>query len=210
MNSFIPLILASIVMTIGEMILVPSSQSLRAVLMNEEQIGTYSGFVTITDPIGSVLSGSLVSFSVYIHHTGVAVVMVVVTVLLVLCFNQVMKMKTQAEIASSKNTWQKCLISCLDFDRIDKYWEIKATLSNKTKGDLRQWQYLHVTHRNLRKTNVVRTIKWQHQQFHLMKQLVITAAATVYPSKDITKVKKLQNNRRSFSALCACGNSELF
>ena len=104
MNSFIPLILASIVMTIGEMILVPSSQSLRADLMNEEKIGTYSGFVTITDPIGSVLSGSLVSFSVYIHHTGVAVVMVVVTVLLVLCFNQVMKMKTQAEIASSKNT----------------------------------------------------------------------------------------------------------
>ena len=104
MNSFIPLILASIVMTIGEMILVPSSQSLRADLMNEEKIGTYSGFVTITDPIGSVLSGSLVSFSVYIHHTGVAVVMVVVTVLLVLCFNQVMKMKTQADIASSKNT----------------------------------------------------------------------------------------------------------
>jgi DHA1 family multidrug resistance protein B-like MFS transporter len=102
MNSLLPLIIASIVMTIGEMIIVPASQSLRADLMNKDKIGTYSGFTTITDPIGSVLSGSLVSFSVYIHNTGVAVVMVVITVLLVLSFNKVIDMKNNASVRQVK------------------------------------------------------------------------------------------------------------
>lgn len=104
LNSLVPLILVAIVLTIGEMILVPASQSLRADLMNQDKIGTYSGFTTITDPIGAVLSGSLVSLSVYIHHTGVAFVMILVTILLVMSFNQVMRMKKQSDLTSSKNT----------------------------------------------------------------------------------------------------------
>lgn len=104
MNSLLPLVVASVIMTIGEMIIVPSSQSLRAELMNQEKIGTYSGFTTITDPIGNILSGSLVSFSIYIHNTGVALVMIIITILLVLSFNKVIKMKNRSTLSSSKNT----------------------------------------------------------------------------------------------------------
>ncbi|CRH93613.1 Uncharacterised protein [Chlamydia trachomatis] len=48
----------------GEMINVPASQFLRADMMNQDKIGSYSGF---TQPIASIIASSMVSLS---HFTG--------------------------------------------------------------------------------------------------------------------------------------------
>ena len=61
------LTLAVIIFTIGEMINVPASQVLRADMMDENKIGSYSGFIAMSQPLGSILASSLVSLS---HFTG--------------------------------------------------------------------------------------------------------------------------------------------
>lgn len=73
--------LAAIVMTIGEMILVPFSQALRADLMAGDKVGTYTGVFSVTQPIASVLSGILVSLSVFYGSLGMALIMIVIILL---------------------------------------------------------------------------------------------------------------------------------
>ncbi|MGM9886740.1 MULTISPECIES: MFS transporter [unclassified Lactococcus] len=66
---------AAIVATFGEMILVPFSQALRADLMQGEQVGTYTGAFSVTQPIASVLSGVLLSLSSLYGSVGMAIIM---------------------------------------------------------------------------------------------------------------------------------------
>ncbi|MCP1639501.1 DHA1 family multidrug resistance protein B-like MFS transporter [Streptococcus gallinaceus] len=66
-NSFWLLLFSMIGFTFGEMINVPASQVLRADMMNQDKIGSYSGFLSITQPIASIIAGSMVSLS---HFTG--------------------------------------------------------------------------------------------------------------------------------------------
>lgn len=74
-------IIAALVATIGEMILVPSSQAFRADLMEGEQVGTYSGAFSITQPLANVLCGLLVSGSGIYGNIGMAIIMIVIIVL---------------------------------------------------------------------------------------------------------------------------------
>ncbi len=74
-NNFAFEVTASIVATFGEMILVPFSQALRADLMEGDQVGTYTGAFSVTQPVASVLSGALVSFSSLYGSYGMAIVM---------------------------------------------------------------------------------------------------------------------------------------
>ncbi|MDR0297318.1 MAG: MFS transporter [Streptococcaceae bacterium] len=67
--------LASVIMTVGEMILVPVSQALRADLMEGEKVGTYQGAFSVTQPVASVLSGGLVSLSGVLGNVGMALIL---------------------------------------------------------------------------------------------------------------------------------------
>lgn len=72
-----PLALWVVVLTVGEMIAVPSSQTLRADLMDEEKIGAYSGGWAAVNPLASTLAGLSVSISPWLHNGGMAALMLV-------------------------------------------------------------------------------------------------------------------------------------
>lgn len=66
-SHFTGIIIAVIIFTIGEMINVPANQVLRAEMMDQSKIGSYTGFISMTQPLGAVLAGLIVSLS---HFTG--------------------------------------------------------------------------------------------------------------------------------------------
>ncbi|WP_407893014.1 MFS transporter [Lacticaseibacillus sp. N501-2] len=76
-NNFWPLALAAVILTVGEMIAVPSSQTLRAALMDEQKIGAYSGGWAAVNPLASTLSGVSVSVSPLLGNSGMAALMLV-------------------------------------------------------------------------------------------------------------------------------------
>lgn len=53
------------------MIYIPASQVLRAEMMDETKLGTYSGFVNMAHPLGSILAGGMVSLSSLTGSLGV-------------------------------------------------------------------------------------------------------------------------------------------
>jgi len=79
LTDFWPLLVLAIILTIGEMIVTPASQSLRAEMMNQEKIGVYSGFSSAIRPIGFILSSGIVSASVLIGNVGAALLLLLVT-----------------------------------------------------------------------------------------------------------------------------------
>ena len=74
-------VIATLITVVGEMILVPFAQALRADLMEGDQVGTYTGAFSVTQPIAAVLSGVLVSFSAIYGDMGMAFVMVLIILL---------------------------------------------------------------------------------------------------------------------------------
>ncbi|WP_125607427.1 MFS transporter [Lapidilactobacillus bayanensis] len=96
LNDFWPLVLCAVYLTVGEMILVPSSQTLRADLMNPEKIGAYSGAFSATGPLSAILSGASVSLSVVLGNWGMASLMLVIALIAILAINQTKRLaKTQ-------------------------------------------------------------------------------------------------------------------
>ena len=79
LTDFWPLLVLAIILTVGEMIVTPASQSLRAEMMNQEKIGVYSGFSSAIRPIGFILSSGIVSASVLIGNVGAALLLLLVT-----------------------------------------------------------------------------------------------------------------------------------
>lgn len=61
LNQFYLLVFSAILYTIGEMISVPASQLLRVEMMDDNKVGSYSGFLAISQPLGTILAGFLVS-----------------------------------------------------------------------------------------------------------------------------------------------------
>ena len=61
LHSFWPLLWATCLYTIGEMVYIPASQVLRADVMDEEKLGVYSGFVAMVQPVAAMLASGLVS-----------------------------------------------------------------------------------------------------------------------------------------------------
>lgn len=79
LTDFWPLLVVAIILTIGEMIVTPASQSLRAEMMNPEKIGAYSGFSAATRPVGSILASGIVSASVFVGNVGAALLLLTAT-----------------------------------------------------------------------------------------------------------------------------------
>lgn len=79
-TSFIPIFIAGIIYTLGEIIYTPSVQTLGADLMHPDKIGAYNGVGAVRTPIASVLAGLLVSVSPLIHAAGVSLVLGVVEI----------------------------------------------------------------------------------------------------------------------------------
>ncbi len=75
-DRFWPLILSAVILTLGEMFVVPSSQTLRADMMNPARIGVYSGAMMAVNPLASVIAGLLVSVSGLLDNWGMAAVMI--------------------------------------------------------------------------------------------------------------------------------------
>lgn len=79
-TSFVPIFIAGIIYTLGEIIYTPSVQTLGADLMHPDKIGAYNGVGAVRTPIASVLAGLLVSVSPLIHAAGVSLVLGVVEI----------------------------------------------------------------------------------------------------------------------------------
>lgn len=79
LTDFWPLLIVAVILTIGEMIVTPASQSLRAEMMNPEKIGAYSGFSAATRPIGAILASGIVSASVFVGNVGAALLLLMAT-----------------------------------------------------------------------------------------------------------------------------------
>ena len=79
LNTFWPLLFSAVIFTMGEIISVPFSQTLRADMMNEEKLGAYSGAFSATYPLGSGLAGGMITLSHYVGSAGVALLLLVTT-----------------------------------------------------------------------------------------------------------------------------------
>ncbi|WP_221913364.1 MDR family MFS transporter [Streptococcus halichoeri] len=77
-DHLLPIWIAVLIFTLGEMINVPASQVLRAEMMNQEKIGSYTGFVSMANPIGSILAGLLVSISHFGGRLGVQLLFIAI------------------------------------------------------------------------------------------------------------------------------------
>jgi DHA1 family multidrug resistance protein B-like MFS transporter len=81
LNDFWPLVLMAVVFTLGEMINVPASQTMRADMMNPAQIGAYSGAFSAARPVGTIIAGGMVTLSHFVGHVGVSIFLMGITVL---------------------------------------------------------------------------------------------------------------------------------
>lgn len=79
-HQFIWELLAALINVLGELILVPFEQALRADMMNPEQVGAYTGAFSAIGPIAQVISGLLVSASPFLKSGGMGIVLALVTV----------------------------------------------------------------------------------------------------------------------------------
>ncbi|HEQ4612049.1 TPA: MFS transporter [Streptococcus pyogenes] len=80
-TQFYAIWLSVVLLTFGEMINVPASQVLRADMMDHSQIGSYTGFVSMAQPLGAILASLLVSVSHFIGPLGVQCLFVVIALL---------------------------------------------------------------------------------------------------------------------------------
>jgi DHA1 family multidrug resistance protein B-like MFS transporter len=83
-HDFAPLIIMMVVITTGEMILVPANQTIRADLMNPKRIGTYTGVASATQPIGTMVASLLVSLSHFVGQIGMTIAILIFTFLRIL------------------------------------------------------------------------------------------------------------------------------
>lgn len=79
-SHFTAIWVAVLIFTIGEMIAVPAHQVLRADMMDQGKIGSYTGFVSMAHPLGAILAGLLVSLSHFTGAVGVQMAFIVIAV----------------------------------------------------------------------------------------------------------------------------------
>ncbi|MGT2826211.1 MFS transporter [Streptococcus himalayensis] len=65
--------LAAVLYTIGEMLQVPASQLLRIEMMDEDKLGSYSGFLALAQPLGNILAGMMVSLTALTGPLGLQI-----------------------------------------------------------------------------------------------------------------------------------------
>lgn len=77
-NSVWPILIMVFLYTIGEMIMIPAGQVLRAEMMDEDKVGSYSGFLSMTNPLGTILASFMLSLSYFTGKTGVLTLFVLI------------------------------------------------------------------------------------------------------------------------------------
>lgn len=77
-KTLLPILFAAVVYTIGEMIYIPANQVLRVKMMDDNKIGSYSGFLAISQPLGIIIAGAMVSLSEFTGAIGVQLTFVAV------------------------------------------------------------------------------------------------------------------------------------
>ncbi|GBG96810.1 MFS transporter [Lactococcus termiticola] len=82
--TWLPMVIAAVVYTIGEMIYTPNVQVIGADLMDPEKIGAYNGASFIRQPVGSIIAAGLVSLSAWVGSVGVSAIMSLLTILSIL------------------------------------------------------------------------------------------------------------------------------
>lgn len=92
-HEFYLILLSVVIYTVGEMINVPASQVLRVDMMDDNKVGSYSGFVAMAQPLGNILAGGLVSLYYFTGLLGVQIVFVVITFLGLFLLISSIKMK---------------------------------------------------------------------------------------------------------------------
>ncbi|SCB85547.1 MFS transporter, DHA1 family, multidrug resistance protein B [Weissella bombi] len=97
LHDFWPLIIVTFVFTLGEIINVPSSQTMRADMMNPLKIGAYSGAFAATRPVGNILAGSMVSLSQFTNDWGMAGALMVGTFIAIVTIAKASKMPAPFE-----------------------------------------------------------------------------------------------------------------
>lgn len=97
LHDFWPLIIVTFVFTLGEIINVPSSQTMRADMMNPLKIGAYSGAFAATRPVGNILAGSMVSLSQFTNDWGMAGALMVGTFIAIVTIGKASKMPAPFE-----------------------------------------------------------------------------------------------------------------
>jgi DHA1 family multidrug resistance protein B-like MFS transporter len=75
----LPIVIFSVVFTIGEMINIPAAQSIRAQLMNPKKIGTYSGVFSAVMPIAQLIASIIVSESAFFGNISVVIFLLIFT-----------------------------------------------------------------------------------------------------------------------------------
>lgn len=85
-TTFVPIFIAGVIYTFGEIVYTPSVQSLGADLMNPEKIGAYNGLGAIRQPIASIIAAGLVSISPIIKAFGVSLALTISEIIaIILC-----------------------------------------------------------------------------------------------------------------------------
>jgi len=97
LQDFWPLAVTAVIFTIGEMINVPSSQTLRADMMDPAKLGAYSGAFAATRPLGTIVAGVIVSASHYVGEVGAAVMLMLCTVISIAAVMRANRMKANFE-----------------------------------------------------------------------------------------------------------------
>lgn len=77
-NSLLPIILSAVIYTLGEIIYISASQSLCVKMMDDNKIGSYSGFLAISQPLGMMIAGAMVSLSYFTALIGVQISFIVI------------------------------------------------------------------------------------------------------------------------------------
>lgn len=77
-DSVWPILIMVFLYTIGEMIMIPAGQVLRAEMMDEDKVGSYSGFLSMTNPLGTILASFMLSLSYFTGKTGVLTLFVLI------------------------------------------------------------------------------------------------------------------------------------
>lgn len=81
LSHFWGIVIAVVLFTIGEMINVPASQVLRADMMDQSKIGSYTGFISMAQPLGAILAGLIVSLSHFTGLLGVQIVFLIIAIM---------------------------------------------------------------------------------------------------------------------------------
>lgn len=78
LNHFELILPMVVIYTLGEMIAMPASQVLRADMMDEGKVGSYSGFLSMAQPLASILASSMVSLSYFTGAIGIQIIFILV------------------------------------------------------------------------------------------------------------------------------------